>query len=216
MLENKTLENLRREYKSAPLNEKEALKDPLKQFEKWFEEAITAQIPEPNAMTLATATKAGIPSARIVLLKGFDVKGFRFYTNYLSRKGRELHRNTHASLVFFWPELERQIRIDGVVEKLSKEESEKYFQSRPHNSQIAAITSPQSQVIPNRKALESAWENYEKKYEGQVIPKPSHWGGYLVKPIAIEFWQGGPNRLHDRLHYVLMEKGKWKLERLAP
>lgn len=215
-LKKENLENLRIDYKSHKLSEKEVEKDPIKQFGLWFEEALKAGIPEPNAMTLATATKEGFPSARIVLMKGFDANGFSFYSNYLSKKGKELTKNPNAALVFFWPELERQIRIEGKVVKLSKEESEKYFHSRPLGSQIGAISSPQSQVIPNREVIELAYNTFEKKYEGQVIPKPSHWGGYILSPVSIEFWQGRPSRLHDRLKYALMEKGKWKIERLAP
>jgi pyridoxamine 5'-phosphate oxidase len=189
-LEKETIENLRKEYQNEKLSEKEVSPNPFNQFEAWFEEALKAEVLEPNAMTLATATKDGKPSARIVLLKGIDKRGISFYTNYLSRKGKELAKNPWASVVIFWPELERQVRIEGKIVKISKEESEAYFHSRPAGSQ--------------------------KKYEGKEIPKPAHWGGFLLEPISVEFWQGRENRLHDRLHYVLMEKGKWKIERLAP
>jgi pyridoxamine 5'-phosphate oxidase len=215
-LEKETIENLRKEYQNEKLSEKEVSPNPFNQFEAWFEEALKAEVLEPNAMTLATATKDGKPSARIVLLKGIDKRGISFYTNYLSRKGKELAKNPWASVVIFWPELERQVRIEGKIVKISKEESEAYFHSRPAGSQISAISSPQSQVIPSREVLEIATEQNTKKYEGKEIPKPAHWGGFLLEPISVEFWQGRENRLHDRLHYVLMEKGKWKIERLAP
>jgi pyridoxamine 5'-phosphate oxidase len=211
-----TLENLRIDYHKNSLAEADVKKEPIEQFGIWFNEALNAQVLEANAMTLATASKDGIPSARIVLLKGFDEKGFSFYTNYLSKKGKDIAKNPFASIVFFWPELQRQIRIDGKINKLSKEESEAYFNSRPFESRIGAICSPQSQVIPNRESLEVVYKNMDAKYQGKHVPKPAHWGGYLLSPISIEFWQGRPSRLHDRMKYVLMEKGKWKIERLAP
>ncbi len=211
-----TLENLRTDYQKHSLSEKDIKANPFEQFGIWFDEAVKAEVMEPNALTLATATKEGIPSARIVLLKGFDQKGFSLYTNYLSKKGKDMAKNPFASMVFFWPELQRQVRIDGKIVKLSKEESEAYFNSRPFESRIGAISSPQSQVIPNRESLDVVYKNMEEKYKGQSVPKPAHWGGYLLSPIAIEFWQGRPSRLHDRMKYVLMEKGKWKIERLAP
>src|SRR5690606_15385044 len=172
-------------------------KDPIAHFGKWFDEAIKAEVLEPNAMTLATATKEGIPSARIVLLKGCDEKGFSFYTNYLSRKGRELSRNPFASLVFFWPELQRQVRIEGKIQKLSKEESEAYFNTCPFESRIGAITSPQSQVIPNRNILDIAFKKNMELYTNNNVPKPAHWGGFILSPIHVEFWQGRAGRLHD-------------------
>lgn len=212
-----TVHEIREEYKSRILSEKEVDKSPIIQFEHWFEEAIKSEIPEVNAMTLATASKEGMPSARIVLLKGFDEQGFTFYTNYLSRKGKELIKNPFASMVFFWPELERQVRIEGRVEKTSKETSEAYFNSRPFESRVAAIISPQSQVVPNRIFLDQKWKEASKQYEGdKTIPKPAHWGGFVLNPHKIEFWQGRPGRLHDRLLYSRMEKTKWKIERLAP
>lgn len=209
------LQNLRQDYRTAQLNESDASKNPIKQFEKWFGDALNAQLYEPNVMTLATADKNGRPSARIVLLKGFDENGFNFYTNYLSQKGKELKKNPYACLVFFWPELERQVRIEGKVEKLDKENSEKYFHSRPQGSQIGAIVSPQSQVIANREILETKAAELTALYQDKTIPKPAHWGGYVVKPTAIEFWQGRPSRLHDRLKYELVN-GKWLINRLAP
>jgi len=210
-----TLENLRQDYRAAQLNDNDINKSPIKQFDKWFSEAITAEIFEPNAMTLATADKSGKPNARIVLLKGFDENGFSFYTNYLSTKGKEIKKNPQACLVFFWGELERQVRIEGKIEKLSKEASEKYFHSRPVGSQIGAIVSPQSQIITDRKVLEIKVDELTAKYEGKTIPKPAHWGGYILKPTAIEFWQGRTSRLHDRIKYDLIN-GRWQTNRLAP
>ena len=215
-IDKKTLQNLRIEYSSSPINESEVDANPISFFGKWFDEAMAAEVREPNAMTLATATRDGIPSARIVLLKGADKNGFSFYSNYLSRKGKELAKNPSACLVFFWPELERQVRIEGKILKLSKEESEAYFASRPFGSQLGAVVSPQSQVIANREVLDVAFTAFEQKFDGKKIPKPAHWGGYILQPIAIEFWQGRKSRLHDRVKYALMEKGKWKIERLAP
>ena len=215
-IDKKTLQNLRIEYSSSPINESAVDTNPISFFGKWFDEAMAAEVREPNAMTLATATRDGIPSARIVLLKGADKNGFSFYSNYLSRKGKELAKNPSACLVFFWPELGRQVRIEGKILKLSKEESEAYFATRPFGSQLGAVVSPQSQVIANREVLDVAYTAYEQKFEGKKIPKPAHWGGYILQPIAIEFWQGRESRLHDRVKYALMEKGKWKIERLAP
>ena len=215
-IDKKTLQNLRIEYSSSPIIETELDRNPFSFFGKWFDEAMAAEVREPNAMTLATATRDGVPSARIVLLKGVDQNGFSFYSNYLSRKGKELAKNPFGCLVFFWPELGRQVRIEGKISKLSKEESEAYFATRPIGSQLGAIVSPQSQVIENREILDVAFKAYEQKFEGKKIPKPAHWGGYILNPIAIEFWQGRESRLHDRVKYVLMEKGKWKIERLAP
>ena len=209
------LQNLRQDYKAAELSENDIVNNPITQFEKWFENAANAEIFEPNAMTLATADKSGRPNARMVLLKGVDKEGFSFYSNYLSQKGKELKRNPLACLVFHWGELERQVRIEGKVEKLDKETSEAYFHSRPTGSKIGAIVSPQSQVIDDREILETKMEEATEYYEGKKIPKPAHWGGYLVKPTTIEFWQGRSNRLHDRIKYTLVN-GNWKIERLAP
>lgn len=209
------IQNLRQDYRAAELTQKEVNKNPIKQFEKWFSDALEAQLYEPNVMTLATVDKSGKPNARIVLLKGFDELGFSFYTNYLSTKGKELKKNPYACLVFFWADLERQIRIEGKVEKLDKETSEAYFHSRPQGSQIGAIASPQSQIISDRTSLEKKVDELTSTYKDKTIPKPAHWGGYIVKPIAIEFWQGRTNRLHDRIKYDLID-GKWQINRLAP
>ncbi|TZF83993.1 pyridoxamine 5'-phosphate oxidase [Pedobacter sp. BS3] len=211
-----TLENLRQDYRSAILTEKEAPAEPFTLFGTWFNQALAAGVSEPNAMTLATASPAGKPSARIVLLKGFSPDGFVFYTNYLSKKGKEIAKNPVAALVFFWPEIERQVRIEGTIEKVSKEQSEAYFHSRPKSSQIGALTSPQSQVIASRDVLENKWAELELKYHDSEVPKPSYWGGYLVKPQTIEFWQGGASRLHDRIIYLKADKSNWKIARLAP
>jgi len=208
--------DLRRNYTRAGLNETEADSNPFTQFQTWFNQALTADLPEPNAMTLATATAAGKPSARIVLLKGFDEDGFVFYTNYASQKGQQLTNNPWASLVFWWGELERQVRIEGRVEKVSQAESEEYFASRPLGSRLGAWASPQSQVISSRAVLEDKIAELETKYDEETIPKPPNWGGYRLIPTEIEFWQGRPNRLHDRLRYRQQGDGSWLRERLAP
>ncbi|MFD2871356.1 pyridoxamine 5'-phosphate oxidase [Mucilaginibacter ximonensis] len=210
------LQNLRQDYSAATLSEKDVAASPIKQFNKWFNEALEAKVPEPNAMTLATATPDGRPSARIVLLKGFDDEGFAFYTNYLSRKGKELAKNPNAAVVFHWIELERQVRIEGTIEKLSKEQSDQYFHSRPKMSQIGALASPQSQEIADRNALESKMNELEAEYADKEVPKPSYWGGYVLKPRLIEFWQGRRSRLHDRIVYKKVDNKSWKKVRLAP
>lgn len=208
--------DIRKNYSMKKLIEKKADADPFNQFAKWWKQAIKAEIEEVNAMTLATASADGMPSARIVLLKDFDEKGFSFFTNYESFKGKELSENPKACLIFFWKELERQVRITGLVEKLDEKMSDAYFNSRPEESRIGAITSPQSRVIKNREWLDSTFEKNKEKYQGKKIKRPRHWGGYLIKPVIFEFWQGRPNRLHDRLQYALQDDGSWKIERLAP
>jgi pyridoxamine 5'-phosphate oxidase len=215
-MENTFLQNLRQEYEAAPLNEDSILMNPMSQFEKWFDEAVKAQLPEPNAMTLATANVDFKPSARIVLLKGIENGSFIFFTNYESRKGKELLWNPYAMLLFFWNELHRQVRIEGRVKKIPVSESEKYFHSRPYGSQLGAVISPQSKVIEGRNYLEEKLTLAEKEFSGKEIPRPDSWGGYEVIPQAIEFWQGRPNRLHDRILFTLTDQEKWKLERLAP
>jgi pyridoxamine 5'-phosphate oxidase len=208
------ISDLRQEYMRAGLAEADAHPDPLLQFERWFKDALAAQLPLANAMTLATVSAAGAPDARIVLLKGVENGGFVFYTNYLSRKGRELASRPEACLVFFWTQLERQVRIEGMVEKVAAAESEKYFASRPAGARLSASASAQSDVVPDRKFLEAEVEKVKAKH-GDNPPRPAHWGGYRLIPSQIEFWQGRENRLHDRLLYTLIS-GAWKIERLAP
>lgn len=209
------LAQIRKEYSLNKLDEKSIAADPLKQFEVWFNEALTAKVLEPNAMTLATVSTNNRPSARIVLLKGFAKQGFTFYTNYQSSKGKELAENPYCALSFFWPELERQVRIEGVSERVSAEESDTYFNSRPLESRLGAWTSPQSSVISSRQILEERYLSVEKKFAGKSVTRPTQWGGYLVKPFLIEFWQGRPSRLHDRIVFTLVD-GKWSVSRLAP
>jgi pyridoxamine 5'-phosphate oxidase len=206
---------IRKDYKLKTLSELEIDAEPTRQFGKWWEEAMSSHIDEINAMTLATATLEGKPSARIVLLKGYDEHGFCFFTNYESHKGIELADNPKASLVFFWKELERQVRIDGITEKLTASESDAYFFSRPIGSRIGAWASPQSKTIAQSE-LEKNVKKYEQEFANKNIDRPEYWGGYRVKPQVIEFWQGRPNRLHDRLQYSLQENKQWKIERLAP
>ena len=206
--------DLRQEYMRERLDEENVALDPYVQFDLWFKEAIEAKMPMLNAMTLATVSAAGQPAARIVLLKGVDARGFVFYTNYESRKGGELAANPRAALLFHWTELEREVRIDGTVEKVTSRESDEYFASRPLGSRHAAIASPQSEVVPDRATLEARFAAADQAH-GDAPPRPAHWGGYRVMPTAIEFWQGRPNRLHDRLLYSCSGDG-WKIERLAP
>lgn len=210
-----SLADLRREYARAKLDESTVSRDPLAEFARWFAEAQRAELPEPNAMTLATATPHGVPSARLVLLKGFDERGFAFFTDYRSQKGRELEANPRAALVFYWGELERQVRITGVASRASIEESESYFRSRPVGSRLGAWVSHQSQVIPSRSYLEEGLRAVSAKYSAGDVPLPPYWGGYRVLPDAMEFWQGRENRLHDRIRYVRAGQG-WKIERLSP
>ncbi|MEO6002821.1 MAG: pyridoxamine 5'-phosphate oxidase [Opitutus sp.] len=210
-----SLADLRKDYSLAGLAEKDLARDPFRQFDKWFQEAEAAKIPEPNAMTLAT-TRDGRPSARTVLLKGVDGRGFVFYTNYESRKGRELDATPRAALLFPWVALERQVIIEGTVTKVTREEAEAYFHSRPLLSQLGAWVSQQSSIISGRKVLEDTMKELEKKYAGTVVPLPPHWGGYRVAPETVEFWQGRRSRLHDRLRFRRGDDGGWIVERLAP
>ena len=219
--------DIRKDYKLASLEEADVAANPIDQFTRWWNEAVASQIDEVNAMTLATANAAGVPAARIVLLKGYNPNGFIFFTNYESDKGKNLAQNPHAALVFFWKELERQIRIEGTVEKVSAEESDRYFNSRPASSRIGAWASPQSAVIENRMVIEQNVERYSSIFANDSIERPDHWGGYIVNPTSIEFWQGRSSRLQDRIKYTLENSAynaatdtrtdlNWKIERLAP
>ncbi|MBW4522876.1 MAG: pyridoxamine 5'-phosphate oxidase [Scytolyngbya sp. HA4215-MV1] len=213
---NSEIAHLRQDYILQTLDETHIDRDPFRQFQTWFDQAVTAQLREPNAMTLATVTPDGLPSARVVLLKGLDEQGFVFYTNYQSHKGQELAATPEAALVFWWADLERQVRVAGSVEKVSAEESDAYFQSRPIGNRLGAWVSNQSQVIPNREVLEQRLHDLTLHYHDQVIPRPSHWGGYRLFPRTIEFWQGRSNRLHDRLLYRRLDAASWQVERLSP
>lgn len=213
---NKAIADIRKDYTAETLLEKDVEPNPIAQFKKWWDAAIASDILEPNAMTVATASQDGLPSARIVLLKGFDEKGFVFFTNYKSYKGLQLAENPKACLVFFWKELERQVRITGLVNKVAAKESDAYYHSRPTGSQVGAWASPQSGIIENREWLEHEVEKKQAEFKEGEIPRPPHWGGYLVKPVIIEFWQGRSSRLHDRIQYSLQQDGSWKIVRLAP
>ncbi|NJL00584.1 MAG: pyridoxamine 5'-phosphate oxidase [Spirulinaceae cyanobacterium SM2_1_0] len=208
--------DLRQNYARAGLSEAEADTEPLPQFQRWLEAAIAAQVPEPNAMTLATATPEGRVTARIVLLKGLDERGLVFYTNYNSRKAAQLSANPYGALVFWWSELERQVRFEGPITPIAAAESDAYFQSRPLGSRLGAWASPQSQAIADRTVLEQRLQALEAKYAEGQVPRPPHWGGFRLQPETVEFWQGRPNRLHDRLAYTRQADGSWQRQRLAP
>jgi len=211
-----SIADIRRQYARARLDEAHVSPDPVVEFDRWFSQAREAKVLEPNAMTLATATRDGAPSARIVLLKGYDERGFVFFTDYRSRKGIELEQNPQASLVFFWPELERQVRITGTVERTSAQESEEYFRTRPRGSRLGAWVSHQSRVIPSRAQLESGLRQVKERFPTDEVPLPPYWGGYRLRPQEVEFWQGREDRLHDRIRYLRKKGGGWQLERLSP
>ena len=212
------MEDISTVYKAAELDERNVDANPIRQFQRWFEEALACGMPMADAMTLCTATADGKPSARMVLLKGIDESGFVFYTNYRSRKAIELEANPFAALVFYWEPLERQVRVEGRVSRISPAESDDYFRTRPRESQLGAIASPQSDVIESRDVLERRFRELEKEYqdESRPVDRPSHWGGYRLKPERIEFWKGRPGRLHDRLLYEVGPDGDWTITRLAP
>jgi pyridoxamine 5'-phosphate oxidase len=215
-LMNKNIADIRKDYQLQSLLETDIAADPFTQFNRWWDDAEKSELDEINAMTLATASLTGMPAARIVLLKSVTGAGFVFFTNYNSHKGKELEENPNACLVFFWKELERQVRITGKVEKVSGQESDEYFNSRPAGSRIGAWASPQSSVIESRETIEKNILKYEAQFAATEIARPPHWGGYIVIPTVIEFWQGRPNRLHDRLQYSKLQDESWKIERLAP
>lgn len=209
------LADLRRTYVLGSLSETDVAPNPMSQFKRWFDEAVTAKLPEPNAMTLATVGADGQPSARIVLLKGIDDRGFTFFTNYESRKGLDLAANPRAALLFHWVQLERQVRVEGIVEKVADDESDAYFASRPLGSRVGAWASEQSREVPGRDVLEQRELEYRSKF-GDNPPRPPHWGGYRLVPTAMEFWQGRPSRLHDRIAYRVQPGGAWQIVRLSP
>lgn len=214
-IDNKEIAKLRREYNTRTLSVEEVEGDPLDQFSIWFQKALETEARDPNAMTLSTVSNENKPSSRIVLLKGFDKLGFRFFTNYRSRKGIELAQNKNAALCFYWPVLERQIRIEGEVEKINREASESYFRQRPRKSQLGALVSNQSQPVDSRQELEQRFKELEKRFADKEVPVPEFWGGYKLDPHTVEFWQGREGRLHDRICYK-KENGKWTISRLAP
>ncbi len=213
----KDLGDYRKSYEKSELTEASVKENPLEQFQKWFHEVEEANgVDEPNAMTVSTIGLDGFPKSRVVLMKKFTYEGFIFYTNYQSEKGKAIEANPSVCLSFFWPNMERQVIIKGKAEKIAANLSDGYFESRPHGSQLGAVVSDQSEVVPSRDYLEGKLKDLEQKYEGKEVPRPEYWGGYLVRPISIEFWQGRPNRLHDRIRYSLLDDLDWKIERLAP
>ena len=213
----KDLGDYRKTYEKSELTEASIKENPLEQFQKWFYEVEASEgVDEPNAMTISTIGLDGFPKSRVVLMKKFTFEGFIFYSNYQSEKGRAIAANPSGCLSFFWPNMERQVIIKGTAEKIAENLSDGYFESRPHGSKLGAIVSDQSKVVPSREYLEDKLKQLEQKYESKEVPRPEHWGGYLVRPISMEFWQGRPNRLHDRIRYSLQEDFDWKIERLAP
>ncbi|MBW8200845.1 pyridoxamine 5'-phosphate oxidase [Flagellimonas abyssi] len=213
----KDLGDYRKSYEKSELTEVSVKENPMEQFQKWFYETEASDgVDEPNAMTVSTIGLDGFPKNRVVLMKKFTFEGFIFYTNYHSEKGKAIEANPSVCLSFFWPNMERQVIIKGKAEKIPENLSDGYFESRPHGSQLGAVVSDQSQVVPSREYLEDKLKNLEQKYDGKEVPRPEYWGGYLIRPISIEFWQGRPNRLHDRIRYSLQEDFDWKIERLAP
>ena len=210
-----SIADLRKDYRRATLSESELQPDPIAQFSKWFDEAVAAKVPEANAMSLATVGPNGRPASRIMLIKDFDQRGFCWFTNYDSRKGKHLQGNPYAALLFHWTELERQVRIEGRVEQLSAEENDRYFNSRPLKNRLGAIASAQSRSIASRATLDAQYRQAEQQYDGNP-PRPERWGGYRLKPDYIEFWQGGESRLHDRIAYTLDANGEWRRQRLQP
>ncbi len=213
----KDLSNYRKSYGKSELTEEAIKENPLEQFQKWFYELEASEgVDEPNAMTVSTIGLDGFPKSRVVLMKKFTFEGFIFYTNYQSEKGRAIASNPSVCLSFFWPHMERQVIIKGKAEKIAENLSDGYFESRPHGSKLGAIVSDQSEVVPSREYLEGKLMALEQKFDGAEVPRPEYWGGYLVRPISMEFWQGRPNRLHDRIRYSLQEDFDWKIERLAP
>lgn len=210
------INKLRYDFSIGTLDESVVDVNAIVQFEKWFEDAVNAKVPDANAMVLSTATSDGKPSARVLLLRNFNESGFVFYSNYHSKKSMDMEQNPFAAITFFWQSLQRQVRIEGIVEKQSAAESDIYFNSRPRGSKMGAWVSPQSNVIPGRSYIDDKLAEFEKKFPDDNIPRPAYWGGFLLKPTSIEFWQGRPSRLHDRLLYVLQSDNTWKIQRLAP
>jgi pyridoxamine 5'-phosphate oxidase len=213
---NKYIRDLRKDFSGEPLEEKSVFGNPVKQFEHWFKEAVSAKVNEPNAMVISTVSNNNKPSARVVLLREFSENGFAFFTNYTSKKAEEIQQNPNACLTFFWPELERQVRIEGKVQRHNNTASDNYFHSRPKSSRVGAWSSPQSKKISGRKELEDLVTEFDKKYQEEFVPRPDFWGGYLLLPDYFEFWQGRPSRLHDRIVFERKENNNWELYRLAP